>query len=90
MFGIFLFEMKSDRSDLEKLIDKADLGQEEIGAVLDLSVPAVSNKIAGRRPWLQTEINKVLALLSARLRRRVRYEEAFRDGRPEPLTAGKR
>lgn len=71
------------QSNLETLIHAAELTQDEIGEVLGIEGSAVNHKLAGRRRWYREEINKFLALLSARLRRRVKYEEAFGDARPQ-------
>ncbi len=65
------------KRDLEALFDESDLTQEAVGQVLGITASAVCNKMAGRRPWVQAEMDKVLALLSERLGRRVLYEEAF-------------
>ncbi len=65
------------KEPLEQHLDEADSSQTELASVLGLTPSAVSNKIAGRRPWLQDEIDATLAFLSERLGRQIRYEDAF-------------
>lgn len=65
------------RSQLDQLILKAALTHAAIGEALHISRTAVSNKLAGRRPWLDHEIVPLLALLGRRLGRRVTFEAAF-------------
>lgn len=70
---------------LASLIGQIDASRDEVGAVIGTTGSAVSHKLSGRRPWKRAEIDAVLALLSARLGRRVTYEEAF--GSPAAGTA---
>lgn len=69
--------MLSESSSAESLLRAAGLTQEAVGEELGITGSAVNHKLAGRRPWLQRELDAVLALLSRKLGRRVTYEEAF-------------
>jgi transcriptional regulator with XRE-family HTH domain len=62
---------------LEALVKKHGITQEELGQVIGVSASAVSHKLAGRRPWFQDEVNKILPFLTGRLGRPVTYEEIF-------------
>jgi transcriptional regulator with XRE-family HTH domain len=67
--------MKSALDGLDALIDEAGLSLQDLATALGLSVPAVSNKRAGRRRWSIEEVNRLLPLLSKKLRRKITYEK---------------
>lgn len=71
---------------IEQLMHEAGLTQEQVGKALGITQGAVNHKLAHRRPWMQREVDVVLALLSDRLGRAVKYEECFQV--PEPATTG--
>jgi transcriptional regulator with XRE-family HTH domain len=76
---MFLCEMKSTLRDL---VEESGLTLAEIGEALGISESAVCNKLAGRRRWALHEVDRLLALLSRKLGRRISYEKAFYT--PEP------
>jgi hypothetical protein len=79
---------------LDELAAEAELQNGEIATVLDLSEVAIINKRAGRRKWTLNEAAKLVALISARVGRRVSIEEAFEgsgiEPSPEPLATTER
>jgi hypothetical protein len=64
-------------SRLGALIAQAELSTQDLAVVLNITAEAVINKLAGRRSWQIHDIRKLLAIISARLGRRVTFEDAF-------------
>ena len=61
----------------QRFLDENGLTQAEIACLLDVIPSTVSKKATGDRPWKLTEIQAILAFLTARLARPVTYEELF-------------
>ena len=85
------------KSDLETLIAKAELTNEDMASVLGITVVAVINKRAGRRRWNLNDAAKIAALISARIGRRISIEQTFQGsgidlaaGQVEVASAGRR
>lgn len=60
---------------LADLFEEADLKQAEIGALIGCTQSAVSNKLAGRRPWAVDELLALRPELARRLGRDVSLDE---------------
>jgi len=71
-------------SPIEQFFNDHGLTQSDVAVHLGVDRSAVSRKVAGDRPWKQSEIEALMALATQRLGRRVTYEELF--GRPEEAT----
>lgn len=65
---------------LAVLLVQARLTVADLARELELSLPAASNKLHGRRPWVRDDIDRLLRLLSRRIGKPVKYEQLFTRG----------
>lgn len=62
---------------LQRLLEEAEITNEDLAVMLRITPNAVINKLAGRRLWHLRDVEPVLTLLSARLGRKVTFEDTF-------------
>ena len=70
------------QSRIGEFLSEHRVTRAEVAAHLGLAPSGVSRKILGQRPWKLSEIQALIRFLSARLERRVGYDDLFGETPP--------